>query len=97
MNQVSHEKDAALSRISEMVSRLIQHDAFLRERLEKDDVVQIFSILLDKVSPEEIMSLDDDSLTRRVKRVMVTEAVAGTLNDLTPQEMEIFDAAVEGR
>jgi len=28
---------------------------------------------------------------------MVTESVAGTLNDLTPEQMAIFDAAVEGR
>jgi hypothetical protein len=28
---------------------------------------------------------------------MVREAVAGTLNELTPEQMAIFDAAVEGK
>ncbi|MBP0010177.1 MULTISPECIES: hypothetical protein [unclassified Roseofilum] len=42
-------------------------------------------------------TVDESELTERVERIMVTESVAGTLNDLTPEQMAIFDAAVEGR
>ncbi len=42
------------------------------------------------------MVIDNKDLTKRINFVMVVEATAGMLSDLTSEEMEIFDAA-EGR
>ncbi|WP_442946733.1 hypothetical protein [Nostoc sp. NZL] len=41
--------------------------------------------------------IKDDDLTDRIDSILILEAVSGTLNDLTPEQIAIFDAAVEGR
>ncbi len=98
MIQVSTAKDAALSRISAIVDRLIKTNTLYQKELDKNELMQIFSDLLDRVvEPEEIISLDGERLTKRVKGVMASEATAGMLLDLTPEQIEMFDAAVEGR
>jgi hypothetical protein len=97
MDKVLEQKEVAISRISEVINHLIQQNTFFQENLKKDELIQAFSKLIDKVSLEEIISLNDEELIRRVGRVMVRESVAGTLNDLTPEERETFEAAVEGR
>ena len=97
MSQVCTAKDTVLNRISAIVDMLMKKEYLFRERLEKNEIMQVFSNSLERISPEELVSLDDGELTARIDRVMVREAVAGTLNDLTPEQMEIFDAAVEGR
>ncbi|MGV0101820.1 hypothetical protein NSTC731_01138 [Nostoc sp. DSM 114167] len=33
----------------------------------------------------------------RIDSILVIEAVSGTLNDLTPEQIEMFDAAVKRR
>lgn len=97
MAEVAVSKDAVLSRISGIVDSLMPTKNLFQERLNKDELMQIFSHLLEEVSPEELLSLEDERLTKRVKGVMVVEATAGILNDLTPEQMEMFDASVEGR
>ena len=72
----------------------MQKEYLFRERLDKNEIIEVFSNSLERISPEELVSLDDGELTARIDRVMVREAVAGTLNELTPEQMEIFDAAV---
>jgi len=49
------------------------------------------------VAPEEIISLDGDRLTKRVQGIMAVELLSGMLDDLTPEQIEMLDAAVEGR
>jgi hypothetical protein len=67
MNKTHELKEAVLSRISERVEKLIQHKSFFQEKLEKDEVLKTFSLLLDKIYPEEILFLDDDELTKRIE------------------------------
>ncbi|MBW4492416.1 hypothetical protein [Kamptonema formosum] len=97
MAEVAVSKDAVLSRISGIVDSLLQSEKLFQEKLNKDELMQIFSHLLEEVSPEELLSLEDEQLTKRVDGVMMVEATSGMLNDLTPEQMEMFDAAVEGR
>ncbi len=39
-------------------------------------------------------AIKEHDLTRRISKILTLEVVAGTLNDLTPEEIAIFDAAV---
>lgn len=48
-------------------------------------------------SPKEIRTITEHELTRRIRKILTLEAVSGTLNDLTSEQIAIFDAAVEGR
>lgn len=95
---ISTAKNAALSRISSIVEDLIKNDSLYREELDQNELMQIFYGLLDEVvEPEEIIALDEHRLTKRITGIMAVELVSGMLDDLTPEQMEMFDAAVEGR
>ncbi|GGA44285.1 hypothetical protein [Okeania sp. KiyG1] len=67
------------------------------QELDRDALVQTFSKLLDRVSPQILLSLNDERLKKRVRRVMATELLWTTPNDLTPEEIEMFNTVVEGR
>lgn len=58
-------------------------------------------LCLRKKIPEEkrkpLDKLDDEELTDIIDFAMTVSATAGMLNDLTPEQMERFDTAVEGR
>jgi len=97
MYEVSQEKDLFLVRISQIVDNLIDNNSFYQEKLDKNEMILDLVDLFKQFSLEEFTTIDDDDLTQRIDRILVTHAVAGTLNDLTPEQMKMFDEAVEGR
>ncbi|KJH73040.1 hypothetical protein [Aliterella atlantica] len=97
MYEVSQEKDIFLVRISSIVNKLIDSNSFYQEKLDRNEMVQDLVDLFKQFSLEEFTTITDDDLTRRINRILTLEAVAGTLNDLTPEQMAMFDEAVEGR
>ncbi|MBN3938904.1 MAG: hypothetical protein V7L21_26585 [Nostoc sp.] len=97
MQDVSGKRDIAIARLSKIVDKLIQDNILYQERLDKQEIIQHLVNLLDKFSPEFINALSDGELTDRIDSILVIEAVSGTLNDLTPEQIEMFDAAVERR
>jgi hypothetical protein len=38
--------------------------------------------------------INQEDLTNRINSILVLHSIAGTLNDLTPEEMAVFDEAV---
>jgi hypothetical protein len=84
-----------LDRIVEIVTHLLQSE-ILFKNLQQDEVMKIFSDLLESSSWIASLDWDEDRLVRNVDWVMAVEATSGLLKDLTPEEMEIFDAAVAG-
>jgi hypothetical protein len=82
-----------LDRILEIVTHLLQSE-ILFKNLQQDEVMKIFSDLLESSSWIASLAWDEDRLVRNVDWVMAVEATSGLLKDLTPEEMEIFDAAV---
>ncbi len=97
MAEVTTSKNIVLSRIESIVDQLMHSNSLYQEELSKDEMMSIYDNLLDKVSPEMLMALDDERLTKRVRRVMATQMMTKLLDGLTPEEVEIFNAAVEGR
>jgi hypothetical protein len=95
MQEIARERDIAIARLSKIVDKLIQGNSLYQEKLEKQEIIQHLVNLLDKFSPEFINALSDGELTNRIDSILVIEAVSGTLNDLTPEQIEMFDAAVE--
>lgn len=97
MQEVSGKKDALISRISAIVDKLIQNDS-LFQKLDKAEMIQLLSTLVEEnLSTEQLRAIDDDEFTRRIDRVLAIEVMSGLLDALTPEQMEIFEAAVEGR
>ena len=97
MDKVSMEKDALLSRISEIVENLFQSNSLYPERLDENEMIQHLVSLFGKFTVEEFEAIDDEDLADRIDSILVLETTAGILNDLTPEQMETFDAAVAGR
>lgn len=51
--------------------------------------------LFGKLSLEEMQAIKDGDLTNRIDKILVLEAVSGTLNDLTPEQIKMYDEAVK--
>lgn len=80
-----------------IVDNLIQNDT-LFQKLDKAEVIQLLSTLVEEnLSTKQLSAIDDDQLTLRIDRVMAIEVMSGLLDDLTLEQKEIFEAAVEGR
>ena len=98
MTQSTLEKDAVSARISRIVEDLMEKERWFREKLDLEEMIDHVSGLIEEyLSPEELQGIDDDDLAGRIRKIMTTKAASGMLDDLTPEQMEIFDAAVEGR
>ncbi len=97
MYEVSQEKDIFLVRISQIVNNLIDSSKFYQEKLDKNEMVLDLVDLFKQFSLEEFTRIEDEDLTHRIDNLLNLEAVSGTLNDLTPEQIEMFDASVEGR
>jgi len=85
------------TRISEIVENLIQSKSIFQKFDPAEMSKMLSDGMLETWSPEQVMEITDDELTDIMKDIMVFEAMSGLLADLTPEEMEIFDAAVAGR
>ncbi len=97
MTQVDREYKIVFSRIPEIVADLLRGDRMF-ERLEKDEMIECISVTLKKyLSPEEILAIDEVELTRRIDKLLAIEVMYRLLDDLEPEQIEMFDAAVSGR
>lgn len=97
MVQVAAGKEVAIARISEITEKVIASDRLYQEKLDLDEMIESLVRLFDKFSAAEMKEISDEDLAYRIDHILIVEAVSGTLNDLTPEELEIFDAAVEGK
>lgn len=88
-------KTIVMARISTIVDTLMEDDELFKD-IHKSEFMEFLSTLVEK-APEKLISLTDEELTRRVKRVMVIEATAGMLQDFTSEEMKDFKEAVKRR
>jgi hypothetical protein len=91
-------KDTALDRISQVVDQVFEVSEVYREELGKTELIQIYSDLMDNgFPPENLISITEADLTQRVKQLMAMELLGTLLEGLTPEEIRIFNEAVEGR
>ncbi|BBD66805.1 hypothetical protein NIES4072_59190 [Nostoc commune NIES-4072] len=97
MQEVFSYHQELINRISPIVENLFQGNSLYQVKLNQREMIQMLVELFGKFSPEEMNEIKDDDLTDRIDSILVLEAVSGTLNDLTPEQIAIFDAVVEGR
>lgn len=95
MQEVFDRTQELTHRISPIVEKLFKDRKFYVERLKKTERIEDLVSLFGKLTPEEFRSIPDPELTRRIAKLLTLEAVSGTLNDLTPEQMKIFDESVE--
>lgn len=97
MVQVAAGKEVEIVRVSEITEKLIARESFDQEKLDREGMIEDMIELFDKFSTAELKAIGDEDLTDRIDSILVLYAVSGTLNDLTLEQLEIFDAAVENR
>ncbi|MBD2139272.1 hypothetical protein H6F32_17240 [Anabaena sp. FACHB-1237] len=95
--QLTDYQQELTERISNVVDKLFRGSSFYMVKLDQYEMTQMLIELFSRFSPEEMRAIKEHDLTRRIDKILVLEAVAGTLNDLTPEEIAIFDAAVAGK
>ncbi len=97
MQEVSSQRDALVTRILPIVEKLFRENNLYQLKLEKQEMIEMLLDMFGQFSPEEMKAITEHDLTRRIRKILTLEAVSGTLNDLTPEQIAIFDASVEGR
>lgn len=97
MQEVFEEKEIFLSHIGQIVKNLIQGNHLYQERLNTDEMIQLMVNLFNRFSTEELKAITNDDLVKRIDSILVLEAVSGTLNDLTPEQIKMYEEAVERR
>jgi hypothetical protein len=91
-------KDQALERISKIVDQIFEDSDVFREEINKDEFMQHMSKRLDNsLSPEKANSISEERLTRIVGQHMAIGLMGTLLDGLTPEQLRLFNEAVEGR
>jgi GTPase Era involved in 16S rRNA processing len=97
MQEVSNYTQELTNRISAIVDSLFKGSSFYTVRLNKQERIEHLVELFRKFSPEDFRAIPEHELTDRIAKLLTLEAVSGTLNDLTPEQMKIYDESVEGK
>ncbi|MEA5557292.1 hypothetical protein [Nodularia spumigena] len=97
MQEVLNYNQELHNRISPIVEKLIRGNSLYQVKLNKREMIAMLVELFGQFSPEEMREIKEDDLTDRIDSLLMLESVSGTLNDLTPEQIAIFDAVVEGR
>ncbi|MFM2064407.1 MAG: hypothetical protein RLZZ507_4078 [Cyanobacteriota bacterium] len=95
--QITDYQQELRERISTLVDKLFRKNSLYMVKLDQHEMTEMLIELFNRLSPEEMRAIKEHDLTRRISKILTLEAVSGTLNDLSPEEIAIFDAAVEGR
>ncbi|MBE9056399.1 hypothetical protein [Sphaerospermopsis sp. LEGE 08334] len=95
--QITDYQQELTERISTLVDKLFQGSSFYKVKLDQYEMTEMLIELFGRLSPEEMRAIKEHDLSRRIGKILTLEAVSGTLNDLSPEEIAIFDAAVEGK
>ncbi|MDF5736849.1 MULTISPECIES: hypothetical protein [unclassified Nostoc] len=95
MQEVSSYHQELTNRISPIVDNLFKSNSLYLVKLKKWEMIEMLVDLFGKFLLEEMRAIKDDDLTRRIDSILVLEAVSGTLNDLTPEQIKMYDEAVK--
>lgn len=97
MQSVSSHTQELYNTITPIVEKLFQGSSLYTVKLKKQEMIDMLVELFSKFTPEEMKAIPECDLIRRIRKILTVEAVSGTLSDLTPEQIQMFDEAVEGR
>jgi len=89
-------QESMMKRIEQVVSILMEERPLFKEKLNQSKMIEeLFKLFQENLPFEEFNTMSDQELKKHCSLIMVTEAVAGTLNELTPEQMAIFDEVIK--
>ncbi|MCW5317023.1 hypothetical protein GTQ43_25345 [Nostoc sp. KVJ3] len=95
MQEVSSYHQELINRISPIVENLFKGNSLYQVKLNQREMSQMLVELFGQFSPEEMREIKNDDLIDRIDSILILEAVSGTLNDLTPEQIKMYDQAVK--
>lgn len=89
-------QQSMIQRLEQVVTLLMEERPFFKEELDYAKIVNhLAQVFQRNLSIAEFNTISEIDLKERCSGIMVTEAVAGTLNELSPDQMDIFDEAIK--
>ncbi|MFN7660969.1 MAG: hypothetical protein ACK5P3_23085, partial [Dolichospermum sp.] len=89
-------QESIIKRIENVVAILMEERPLFKEELNPEEMIQELCNLFQQNLPiDEFNSMEDQELKKHCSGIMVLEAVAGTLNELTPEQIAIFDEMIK--
>jgi hypothetical protein len=95
MQEISSQRDVLIAQILPIVEKLFQDNNLYQLKLDKQEMIEMLVNMFGQFTPEEMKAITEPDLTRRIDKILVLEAVSGTLNDLTPEQIKMYDEAVK--
>ncbi|MEH1769789.1 hypothetical protein [Nostoc sp.] len=93
--QESSHNHELINRISPIVENLFKGNSLYEVKLNQLEMSQMLVELFGQFSREKMREIKDDDLIDRIDSILILEAVSGTLNDLTPEQIKMYDEAVK--
>ena len=83
-------------RIEQVVALLMEERPLFKDELNYREMVNhLTKLFQNNLLFEEFQTMSEQELKKHCSAIMVTEAVAGTLNELTPDQLAMFDEAIQ--
>ncbi|MEA5617799.1 hypothetical protein VB711_08105 [Cronbergia sp. UHCC 0137] len=82
-------------KLPELVKTLINNNPLYQENLDRQEMIEVIDRNFNPVVVPDVNSISQEELMKRIKRILSLHLVSGMLNDLTPEEMKIFDESVK--
>ncbi|ABA23231.1 hypothetical protein Ava_3625 [Trichormus variabilis ATCC 29413] len=92
MSLINHQSNS--QRLTEIVKTLIDNNHLYQENLNKQEMIAMINRTFDPSVVPDLESISEEELTKRIKSILSLNLVSGMLNDLTPEQMQIFDESV---
>jgi hypothetical protein len=91
-------KQKALHRISTIVDQVFEDNEIYREEINKTEFMQHMANQFNNgLSPEKVISISSERLTRIIQQHIAYELLGMLLDGLTPEQIRLFNEAVERR
>ncbi|WP_228019521.1 MULTISPECIES: hypothetical protein [Sphaerospermopsis] len=90
------EKEAMKNRIEKVVNILMEERPLFKEELNPEEMIQHLCKIFDKnVSIGEFYMMEEEDLKNRCSGILSVQMLSGLLDDLTPEQVAIFDEVVK--
>ena len=82
-------------KLPEIVKTLIDNNPLYQENLDREKMIANINRTFDPVAVPDVNNISQGELTKQIKSILSLHLVSGMLNDLTPEQMQIFDESVK--
>ncbi|MDD1417780.1 hypothetical protein MEO40_01230 [Dolichospermum sp. ST_sed1] len=82
-------------KLPEIVKTLIDNNPLYQENLDREKMIEVINRNFDPIAVPDVNNISQGELRKRIKSILSLHLVSGMLNDLTPEQMQIFDESVK--